>query len=77
MYVCMYIYTLTLLATHPTGIVFTLFRLLPACWPHIGLYTILPFPILYGMYGSKGWSGGNTVLRNSVGDEGGVVYPTG
>ena len=36
-----------------------------------GLYTILPLPILNGMYCNKGWSGGNTVLRNSVGDEGG------
>jgi len=24
------------------------------------------------MYCNEGWSGGNTVLRNSVGDEGGV-----
>jgi len=33
-----------------------------------GLYTILPLPILYGMCCNKGWSGGNTVLRNGVGD---------
>ena len=36
----------------------------------LGLYTILPLPILCGMYCNKGWSGGNTVLRNGVGDEG-------
>jgi len=35
-----------------------------------GLYTILPLPIVYGMYCNQGWPGGNTVLRNSVGDEG-------
>jgi len=39
----------------------------------IGLYTILPLPTVYGMYRNKGWSGGTTVLRNSVGDEGGGV----
>jgi len=38
---------------------------------YIGLYTRLPCPILYGMYCNKGWSGRNTVLRNSVGDNGG------
>jgi len=37
----------------------------------LGLYTILPLPILYGMYCNKGWLGENTVLRNRVGDEGG------
>jgi len=37
------------------------------------LHRILPLPILYEMYCNKGWSGGNTVLRNSVGDEGGGV----
>jgi len=36
----------------------------------LGLYTILPLPILYGKYRNKGWLGGNTVLRNSVGSEG-------
>jgi len=37
---------------------------------HISLYTILQFPILYGMYCNEGWSGENTVVCNSVGDEG-------
>jgi len=37
----------------------------------LGLYTILPLPIYYSMHCNKGSSGGNTVLRNSVGDEGG------
>ena len=41
----------------------------PAC--DVGLYTILPLPILYGMYCNTGWSGGSTVLRDNVGDEGG------
>ena len=42
----------------------------------ICLYTILPLSILYGMYCNTEWSGGNTILRNSVGDEGGGVrYP--
>jgi len=36
----------------------------------VGLYTILQLPMLYGMYCNTGWSGGNTVLRNSVGNEG-------
>ena len=36
-----------------------------------GLYTIFPSPILYGMYCNTGWSGENTILRNSMGDEGG------
>jgi len=35
-----------------------------------GLHTILPLPILYGKYCKEG-RGGNTILRNSVGDEGG------
>ena len=39
--------------------------------PHLGLYKIVPWPLLYGMYCNKGWSGGNTVLHKSVGDEGG------
>jgi len=33
---------------------------------------LLPLPLVYGMYCNKGWSGGNTVLRTSVGDGGGV-----
>jgi len=38
----------------------------------VGLHTLLPLPILYGIYyNNKGWCWGNTVLRNSVGDEGG------
>jgi len=37
---------------------------------HFGLYTILPSPILYGMYCDTGWPGENTILRNSVGGEG-------
>jgi len=37
----------------------------------LGLYTILPLPILYGVYCNTRWSGGKTVLRNSVVDEGG------
>ena len=37
----------------------------------IGLYMLLPPPILCGMYCNKGRSGGNTVLRNSAGAEGG------
>jgi len=40
---------------------------------HIGLFTILPLPILYGVYCNKGGSGGNNLLRNSVGDEVGGV----
>jgi len=39
----------------------------------VGLYTILPFPILHGIYGNTGWPGDNTILRNRVGDEGGGV----
>jgi len=35
----------------------------------IGIYTILPLPVLYRMYCNTGWSGGNTILRNGVGDE--------
>jgi len=40
---------------------------------HLGLsvYTILSLPILYVSYCNTGWSVGNTILRNSVGDEGG------
>jgi len=29
--------------------------------PELGLYTILPLPILYGMYCDKGWPGGATL----------------
>ena len=36
----------------------------------LGFNPILPFLILYGMYCNKGGSGGNTILRNSVGDNG-------
>ena len=36
-----------------------------------GLYTTLRLPKVHGMYCNSGWSGGNTVLSNSVGDEGG------
>ena len=40
--------------------------------PRVGLDTILPLlPILYGKYCNKVWWGGNTILRDSVGDEGG------
>jgi len=35
-----------------------------------GPYTILRLPILYGKYCNSGWSGGTTILRNSVGNEG-------
>jgi len=38
---------------------------------HPSLYTILPLPILYDMHCNQGWPEGNTVMRNSVGDEGG------
>jgi len=37
----------------------------------VGLYTILPLNILYGIYCNKGRSRGNNILRNSVCDEGG------
>jgi len=42
------------------------------CLP-FGLYTILLVPIVYGKYCNTGWSGGNTILRNGVGDVGGRV----
>jgi len=32
------------------------------------LYTILPLPILFGIYNNNGGSGGNIILRNGVGD---------
>ena len=38
---------------------------------YIGLYTILSLPILYSKCCNKVWSGRNSILRNSVGDEGG------
>jgi len=43
----------------------------------LGLYTILPLPILYGMYAiAINDGGGGTVLCNSVGDAwGGVGCP--
>jgi len=43
----------------------------------VGLYTILPLPISYGMYCNTGtgWSRGNTILRNGVGDAGGMGCP--
>jgi len=37
----------------------------------VGLYTILPEPILYGIYCNKGGSGRDNILRNSEGDKGG------
>jgi len=43
----------------------------PGFCPSGGLYTRLALPILYGKYRNKGWSGGDTMLRNGVGDEGG------
>ena len=39
----------------------------------LGLHTILPFPIVYGMYCNKGRSWGNTILRTGVGGEGSEV----
>jgi len=36
----------------------------------IGLYTILPLPILCGIYCTNGGSGGNIIVRNSAGDYG-------
>jgi len=36
----------------------------------LGLYTILPSPLLCGMHCNTGWSGENTVLRNRVRDAG-------
>jgi len=37
-----------------------------------GLYTILSLPIWCGLYINNGGSGGNIILRNSVGDDRGV-----
>ena len=39
------------------------------CASRIGLYTRLPLPIVYGMYCNTGLLGGNTILRDSVGDK--------
>jgi len=36
-----------------------------------GLFTMLSLPIYYVLHCNKGWSGGNTTLRNRVGDGGG------
>jgi len=38
--------------------------------PGLGFHTILPLPILDGVYFNNGGSGGNITLRNSVGDDG-------
>ena len=38
----------------------------------VGLYTILPLTIVYGMYCNTGWSRGDIILRNNVCDEGGM-----
>ena len=38
----------------------------------LGLYMILSLPILCGIYINNGGSGGNIILRNSVGDDRGV-----
>ena len=35
-----------------------------------GLYTILPLPILCGVYCNNGGSGEHIILRNSVSDDG-------
>ena len=35
-----------------------------------GVYTILPMPILCGVYCNNGGSGGTIILRNSVSDDG-------
>jgi len=35
----------------------------------LGFYTILPLPILYGIYCNKGGSEGYNILRNSMGGE--------
>jgi len=80
-YVCMYVYTYLYVYTYselprhacaagalmpPVSAPSPVYKWITTC-----LYTILPFPILYGLYCNKGWSGGETVLRNSVGDGGG------
>jgi len=41
------------------------------CRSQLGLSTILPLTILYGLHCNTGWSGGNTILRTSVSDAGG------
>ena len=38
-------------------------------------YTILPLPILCGLYCDEGGSAGNNIVRNNVGDEGGSGVP--
>ena len=43
--------------------------------PRVGLYTILPLPTVYSVYGNKRRSGGTNILRNRVGDTGGVGVP--
>ena len=78
--VCMYVYTYLYVYTYselprhacaagalmpPVSAPSPVYKWITTC-----LYTILPFPILYGLYCNKGWSGGETVLRNSVGDGG-------
>ena len=47
-------------------------RRLPPPQAPIGLYRILPLPILYGIYCNKEGSGVNNALRNRVGDKGGT-----
>ena len=37
----------------------------------LGIYTMLPFTILYGIYCNAWWSRGNHILRKRVCDEGG------
>ena len=39
----------------------------------VGLYTILPLPVVSGIYCNNGGSGGNILLRDIVGDNG-VVW---
>ena len=41
----------------------------------IGVYKILPLPILYSIYRNKGGSGGYTILRTSAGDGTGRGVP--
>ena len=42
-----------------------------SCKRQVGLYTILPLPILCGIYCNNGGSEENSILRNRVGDAGG------
>jgi len=46
------------------------------CKGQVGLYTILPLPMVYGISCNKRGSGGNNRLRNSVSDKGEVGCPT-